>query len=370
MTHPVPPSTSAVRLAVRPRRPAFALAGLVGGLLAGFLAVPAPRLAAAVALEPGLPEYVPSGPVSGVLVCAGNHATDEVMTAWAAGFARYEPGVTLRLRDDTRLTTDAYDVAIADGSIDLIPSAREPVPSETARFTQKLGGPPLVIAVATGSYATKSGTHAIAYYVNAANPLTRISLAEIREIYAPGGRITTWGQLGLTGDWAQQPIHVFTLALTDPNGNPLGIINYLEKRIFGGATQFRRSIYQVDSNGPGLDHHMLNRIVRQVAEDRYAIGFSGFGFPQPGAKALELAETPAGPYFRGTHDEVARRVYPLTRTIYLCVNRRADTALPPAEREFLRFILSREGQAVFTVGPEKYLPLTAALAATERAKVR
>jgi len=339
---------------------------LAAGLVLG--ALPS-RVAAEVTLEAGLPAYVPSGTVRGEIVCAGNHATDEVMSAWAEEFARYEPGVHLRLRDDTRLTTDAYDVAIADGGIDLIPSAREPVPSETERFTRKLGGPPLVVAVATGSYATKSGTHAIAYYVNTANPLTRISLDEIREIYAPGGKITTWGQLGLTGEWAHQPIHVFTLALTDPNGNPLGIINYLEKRIFGGATQFRRSIYQVDSDGPGLDHHMLNNIVRDVARDRYAIGFSGFGFPQPGAKTLALADTRAGPYYRGTHDEVARRVYPLTRTIYLCVNRRADAALPPAEREFLRFILSREGQAVFTVGPEKYLPLTASLAAAERAKV-
>src|SRR6202165_3696602 len=139
-----------------------------------------------------LPSYEQGAPVSGEIVCADNHASDEAMMAWARKFAKYHPGVTLRLRDDTRLTTDAFDVAIAAGDIDLIPSARELVPSETQRLTQKLGAPPLVIAVATGSYATKSGTHALAFYVNAANPLERISVAQIREIYAPHGRITEW----------------------------------------------------------------------------------------------------------------------------------------------------------------------------------
>jgi phosphate transport system substrate-binding protein len=316
-----------------------------------------------------LPSYEQGAPASGEIVCAGNHATDEAMTVWARKFAKYHPGVTLRLRDDTRLTTDAFDVAIAAGDIDLIASARELVPSETQRLTQKLGGPPLVVAVATGSYATKSGTHALAFYVNSANPLVRISIPQIREIYAPGGKITKWGHLGLTGEWADRPIHVFSVPISDPNGNPLRIINYLQQRVFGGKTGLRRSIYQVDSNGPALEQHMLNRIVREVARDRDAIGFSGFAFGAPGAKTLEVAQTDDGPWYKGTHDEVANRTYPLTRTIYLGVNQPVGKPLRPAVREFLRFILSREGQETFTEGVEKYLPLTADVAIAERAKL-
>jgi phosphate transport system substrate-binding protein len=336
---------------------------------AGLLLATGRLLAAGLTVDARLPAYEPGAPVSGEIVCAGNHATDEAMTAWARKFAKYHPGVTLRLRDDTRLTTDAFDVAIAAGDIDLIPSARELVPSETQRLTQKLGGPPLVVAVATGSYATKSGTHALAFYVNSANPLVRISIPQIREIYAPGGKITKWGHLGLTGEWADRPIHVFSVPISDPNGNPLGIINYLQQRVFGGKTGWRRSIYQVDSNGPALDQHMLNRIVREVARDRDAIGFSGFAFGAPGAKTLEVAETDDGPWYKGTHDEVANRTYPLTRTIYLGVNQPVGKPLRPAVREFLRFILSREGQATFTEGTEKYLPLTADVAIAERAKL-
>ena len=341
----------------------YSFVATAGLLFAGRL------LAAGLTVDARLPAYDPGAPVSGEIVCAGNHATDEEMMAWARKFAKYHPGVTLRLRDDTRLTTDAFDVAIAAGDIDLIPSARELVPSETQRLTQKLGGPPLVVAVATGSYATKSGTHALAFYVNSANPLVRISIPQIREIYAPGGKITKWGHLGLTGEWADRPIHVFSVPISDPNGNPLGIINYLQQRVFGGKTGWRRSIYQVDSNGPALDQHMLNRIVREVARDRDAIGFSGFAFGAPGAKTLEVAETDDGPWYKGTHDEVANRTYPLTRTIYLGVNQPVGKPLRPAVREFLRFILSREGQETFTEGMEKYLPLTADVAIAERVKL-
>jgi len=325
--------------------------------------------AALVTLDPGLPAYEPGAKVEGEISVAGNHATDEVMAAWAKKFARIHPGVRVRLRDDTRLTTDAFDVAIAAGDIDLIPSARELVPSERKRLTEKLGAAPLVVAVATGSYATKSGTHALAFYVNAANPVERISLAQLREIYLPGGKITKWGQLGATGDWADKPIQVFSVPISDPNGNPLGIINYLQSRVFKSDKGLRRSIYQVDSNGPRLDQHMLNRIVREVAADPLAIGYSGFDFGAPGAKTLALAETDAGPWYRGTHDEVRARVYPLTRTIYLGVNQPAGRPMRPAVREFLRFILSREGQEAFAEGPEKYLPLTAAAANAERAKL-
>ncbi|MDP9123285.1 MAG: substrate-binding domain-containing protein [Pseudomonadota bacterium] len=293
---------------------------------------------------------------------AGNHATDDLVDAWALAFARFQPDVHIEIRRDTHLTTDAFDAAIAKGDIDLVPSARELVPSEMERLSHKFGGPPIVVPIATGSYATKSGTHAIAFYVNRSNPLEKISVEQIREIYSPDGKITRWGQLGLGGDWSDRPIHVFTVPISDPNGNPLGIINYLAQKVLQGKPGWRRSIYQVDSDGPAIEQHMLHRIVREVASDRYAIGYSGFCFSDPGAKTLAVAETSAGPWYVGTRNEVAERLYPFTRTIYFAANGRQGDPLPPAVREFLRFILSREGQAVMTRGPEKYLPLTAATA--------
>jgi phosphate transport system substrate-binding protein len=324
----------------------------------------------ALELDATLSPYVRGEPVSGTITIAGNHATDDLIQGWADAFSRMQPDVHVTLRNDTRLTTDAFNVAIADGNIDIIPSARELVPAEIKGLAQQLGGPPIVIAVATGSHATKSATHAIALYVNADNPLSKISIEQIREICAPGGKITKWGQLGLTGEWAEQPIRVYTVPISDPNGNPLGIINYLTMRLLDGRPGWRRSIYQVDSNGPAIEQHMLNRIVRQVARERYSIGFSGFAFGAPGAKTLALAETADGPWYAGTPDEVAARQYPLTRTIYLGMNRRTGTPLPPAVREFLRFVLSREGQGLLIVAPVKYLPLTGEVAGRGLAELR
>src|SRR6202035_255856 len=92
---------------------------------AGLLLVGSHLLAAGVTVDPKLPSYEAGTPVSGELVVAGNHATDEVVKAWANKFARYHPQVRVQLRNDTRLTTDAFDVAIASGAIDIVPSARE-----------------------------------------------------------------------------------------------------------------------------------------------------------------------------------------------------------------------------------------------------
>jgi len=307
---------------------------------------------------------------AGGIVYMGNHATDELMAAWVRNFQQTHPDAKFELRDATHLTTDAYDTAIASDDVDLIPSAREPMPLEIERLGRKLGGTPMVLAVGTGSYATKSGTHALALYVNAANPLQRITVDQIRAIYARDGAIKNWGQLGLTGEWADAPIRIYNAPMQDPDGNPMGITNYLRKRLFGSdEAGFRRSLYQIDTTGPDLDHHMLTNIVRLVAENRYAIGFSGFAFATSGVKPLRIAETEAGPYYQGSHAEVAGRVYPFTRTIYLGLTVTEPAKLRPALREFLRFILSPEGQAVFAEGPEKYLPLTPQAAAAERAKL-
>ena len=148
--------------------------------------------AQAAELDAALRPYVADRLVEGHVTIAGNHATDDLVLAWANAFARVQPGVSVDIRRDTRLTTDAFDVAVVRDDIDLVPSARELVPSEMQRLTRKLGGPPLVVPIATGSYATKSGTHAIAFYVNKDNPLTKISIEQLREIYAPDGKITRW----------------------------------------------------------------------------------------------------------------------------------------------------------------------------------
>ncbi|MDD3180508.1 MAG: substrate-binding domain-containing protein [Opitutaceae bacterium] len=308
--------------------------------------------------------------MAGEIVCAGNHATDELVTAWAERFARFHPSVHFQLRHDTRLTSTAFKAAVTEDAADLTPCAREPFGYDLARFRQKYGEAPLVVAVATGSYATKSATHALAIYVHADNPLSRLTIEQLHDIYARDGSIVRWGQLGLPAPWADQPIHVYGLVPGSPNGRQMGIVNYVQLRfLHGGESEFKTDLRLIDDAGPEPENHLLHVIVRAVAADRYGIGYSGFANRAPGAKTLLLADSPDGPFYAGTHDEVARRVYPLTRAIYMCVNQPVTRPLKPAVREYLRFILSREGQQVIADLPEKYLPLTAGFAAIERAKV-
>ncbi len=219
-------------------------------------------------------------------------------------------------------------------------------------FTELAGGAPRLVPVATGSRATKGGTHAIVIFVNEKNPLARISLAQLREIFACDGRITTWGQLGLTGEWATRRISLHGMRVRRETGNPPGIVNFLETRLLAGRA-WRDDLHQYTDEPGGAQS--LEQITRAVAADEAAIGCSGFAYAVPGVKALALGETDAGPFCSGTAEEVAQRRYPLARTIYLGTGPKPDAVT----REFLRYVLGREGQGVIAADAQGFFPLPA-----------
>jgi phosphate transport system substrate-binding protein len=208
------------------------------------------------------------------------------------------------------------------------------------------------VPVATGTRATKGGTHAIAIFVNAQNPLARLTIPQLRQLLIRDGSITTWGQLGLTGDWAGKKIIVHGMLRRRDTGNPPGIVNFLEQRLLAGGAW--RDDIREHTDAPG-GPQALEQIVRAVADDVAALGYSGFGYAVTGTKTLALAETGAGPFFAGTTDEVARRDYPLSRTIYLCLGREPA----PAAREFVRFVLGPAGQRIVAEDPGKFFPFSA-----------
>jgi phosphate transport system substrate-binding protein len=311
---------------------------------------------ASAAAEPGAPGEG--------LTFARADTMDGLVRAWAAGFRRLHPGVALTLRNDTRLSADAFDLLLA-GRVQVAPFVREPFPAEIARFRGKTGHDPLLVPVATGSYATKGGTHAIAVYVADGNPLAGLTLAQLRAIYARDGGIRTWGQLGLGGPWTARPIHVYGMPTRRSTGNPPGIVNFLRQRVLPDS-EFRGDIAECPDSAEGSS---LDRIVRAVASDPDGIGCSGFGNAAPGARTLALAEGEGGPYYAGTPDEVARRIYPLTRTIYLCVDRAPGRPLDPRLGDFIAFVLGPEGQKAVADDPERFLPLPPEMARAEVLKL-
>ncbi|MFT3790837.1 MAG: substrate-binding domain-containing protein [Rudaea sp.] len=316
-----------------------------------------------------LPRYAPKARFAGTLRVSGADTMRDLVAAWAREFRAFQPDVKID-NAATKLSADGVDALLA-GRADVVTYVREPFAAEVDAIARRFGHAPGLVNVAGGSYATKSGTHALAIFVNAANPITHISLDELDAIYSKDRRrgraaITTWGQLGLTGDWADKPIRAYGMLHQRETGNPPGIVNYFRERVLRGG-EIRDGIdEQVDRPGETA----LDAIVHRVAEDPAGIGYSGFAYAAPGTKTLRLAETPRGPYYAGTPDEVARRVYPLSRQIYLGFRASPDAALAPALREFLAFVLSRQGQKIVAEDRMRFIALTPAQAEASRRALR
>jgi len=304
-------------------------------------------------------------------VSIGAHNLDGMMRSWSAAFGRIHPGASIDIRS-VPLSSEGLE-ALIDGRAQLAPLAREAFPSEMRAFTAKFGYPPLLVCVASGSYATKSNTHAIAVYVNASNPLARLTMAQLDAIYSTTRRrgypedITRWGQLGLSGDWADRPIHLYgMLRRREKTGDPPGIVNFMLQEALAGG-EFKPAVREiVDTERTDA----LDGIVAAVANDPAGIGYSGFRNARDGAKTLALGNDAAGPFFAGTLDDVLRRDYPLSRKIFVAVNRKPGTPMDPLVQEFLRFVLSREGQEIVAADSSGYLPLPAQLAEEGRTQLR
>lgn len=315
------------------------------------------------AVDAALPVYDASAPVSGRFTAMRAESMDALMAAWTAGFTRRQPGVEVVLRKDSRFPTDAFP-ALLDGSAQLLPFPRELFAAELASYRRRLGGEPLLVCVGTGSRATRGATHALAIYVHGRNPIARLDADQLRGIFGRGGGITRWGQLGLAGEWTQRAVRAHGMVPRRETGNPPGIVNYLEQRLLGG--EFRPDLAgHADTAGlPALE-----AIVRAVAADPGAIGYGAFDSNVAGVRAVPLATSADAVALAGSEEEIARRDYLLSRSIYLCLHRPAGGKPDPGLREFLRFVLSREGQQILAADLAGFLPLPASLAAAERAKL-
>jgi phosphate transport system substrate-binding protein len=320
------------------------------------------------AVDPSIPAYAPAGPASGEIVCWGDDAFADLMQSWAKEFTALHPAVSFHLF--LKGTSTAVG-ALYTGTAQIGCFGREIRPLEIVSWRRIFSYDPLGFSVATGGYDQYNKTNAVAILVNKDNPLNQISLRQLDAIYSRdrrrGGKepITTWGQLGLTGDWAGRPIHVYGL---DEN---TGTAQFLQFRIL------REGRWQYDIKLPkgapdkmyaGSGNDASAALVKAVAADRYAIGLATFRNLAPSNKALAIGEEDGGPFVAGTEETVVDRTYPLSRLVYIFVNKDPAQPWDPKVREFLSFILSREGQAA-VAAEGAYHPLPAAMVAKERTKL-
>jgi phosphate transport system substrate-binding protein len=311
-----------------------------------------------------LPDYVKSKtPLTGELHSVGADTMEDLMTLWIQDFQTMYPDVHITMEAKASGTAAP---ALTAGTADIGPVAREILPNEEAPFKAKFGYDLTGFSVAGGSYRTPGKTHAIAILVNEKNPVSKLTLAQLDAIYSTTRKrgykeVKTWGDVGATGEFADKPIHLW--GLIQPNG----IAYYLQERVLEGG-EYKSGIAERTTVGslPALE-----AVARGVTDDPYAIGYSSF-FDQAnvkGTKALTLADTEAGPYYSGTFGQVVEQKYPLSRVIYIFVNRKPGTPLDPKVREFLKFVLSKQGQE--DVSKEgSFLPLPASFVREQREKLQ
>ena len=322
-----------------------------------------------------LPEYKPGTNVSGTIRALGNHYMDPMLTKWEDGFRTYQPEVQFENRS---LSTAHAIAALYFDVADLGLMGREIAPLENLAFRRMFKYDPTEIAVATGSYNVPLQTFAFAILVHKNNPLTRISFDQLAGIFGcgPGRNIRTWDQLGLTGEYAHKSIHTYGYA-TGTN-----LASFFELKVFhsnlgGGPTLPEGARWNCDLKEYSNVYDANDKVqtdsgdlmMRDLGRDPYGIAYCGIASKTAQVKTLAVAATSSGPFVDMSRATIVDRSYPLTRSLYIYINRQPGKPLDPKLNEFLTYVLSREGQKAIT-GQEVFFPLTAAAVSAQRKKLQ
>ena len=332
-----------------------------------------------------LPHYKPEVQVSGTIRQWGsNYLTDSPLASYLEkAFQKYQPNV--KFSDNLRTSEHAISSLIF-GVADVGIMGRQIMWDERLAFQREFDYQPTGIIGMTGSYDVSGWNPPIGFYVNAKNPLAHLSMSQIDGIFgdfrtgaydgliwnenaarSADKNIRTWGQLGLTGEWANKPIHVLGYNLE------FHFTEEIETRAFGGVTsKFNGGLieYSNDTNPDGTLKIAGQTMIEDVAKDPYAIAYVAGGelWKTPTVKTLAIGYKDSGPFADLTMGNVRNRTYPFYADVFFWINRDPKKPVDPKLSEYLRFILSREGQEQI-VRDGKYLPLTKAVIEQERKKL-
>lgn len=331
----------------------------------------------------GLPEYRPARQLSGTIRQWGsNYLADSHLAEYLeAGFRKYHPDVVF---EDNLKSTFVGMASLYMDRADIAAMGRKATWEETQAFQRIKESQPVEIAMATGSLDVLGWTFALVPLVHKDNPLAGLTVEQLDGIFGaqrdggwdgnrwdasrargPQKNIRTWGQLGLAGEWADKPIHVYAYST-----------NYhfprdFAEKVMGGGYKWNEQMREFSNAADTRTGRLVSAgdlMVRALTEDKYGITYTGLQNLTSAVKAVPLARTPAGPYLMPTLDTVQARTYPLTREVYYYAVRKPGEQMNPLVEEYLRFVLSREGQeAVQRDG--KYLPMTAEFVREQRSKL-
>ena len=279
----------------------------------------------------------------------------QLVSYWEEGFKRYHPNVSVQY--EMHGTSSAIP-ALFMGAGDLAILGEEIDPAAVKAFEKMKGYPPLGIDLMTGSLDVRNFDYAQMFFVHRDNPIWQLTLAQLDAIFGDEHRrglnnIRTWGQLGLTGEWADKAITPYGWRIDDSFGF------FLEQTLLKGSHHWNCSLkeYAHINRPDGSIYDHGQQILDALAQDRYGIAVSNLRYANASVKAIALGLQAGGPYYQATKENLIERKYPLTRIIPAVVDRAPGQPIDPKVREFLRYILSREGQEA-VVRDGRYLPLT------------
>ena len=318
---------------------------LVGLLAVATLLVTSSVSGQAVKVDVNLPVYQKVKGVSGSVKSVGSDTMNNLMALWAEGFNKLYPNVQVEIEGKGSSTAPP---ALISGQATFGPMSRKMKDKEQDQFEDRYGYKATELPTAIDM---------LAIYVNKDNPVKGLSMAQVDAIFGKNRKlghtkdIRTWGDVGLTGEWAKKPISLYG------RNSASGTYGYVKKHVLGKG-DYKDSVKEQ----PGS-----SSVVQGVARDKFAIGYSGIGYLTADVRAVALAPGSGKDYVAATPANAYTGEYPLARFLLIAVNYKPGSELDPLRREFLKFVFSKPGQDV--VVKDGYYPITAAIAKQALASV-
>ncbi|GKT12442.1 MAG: phosphate transport system substrate-binding protein [Thiomicrorhabdus sp.] len=282
-----------------------------------------------------LPTYQKVSGVSGSLSSVGSDTLANLMTLWAEEFKRTYPNVNIQIQAAGSSTAPP---ALTEGTSSIGPMSRKMKSKETAMFEKKYGYKPTAIGVAID---------ALAVYVHKDNPIKGLSIPQIDAIFSSTRKcgaknnIATWGQAGVTSALADKSIQIYG------RNSVSGTYGYYKKK----------ALCKGDYKSGVNEQPGSASVVQSVSSSLNGIGYSGIGYKTAGVKALPLAKKAGGQFIEANKENSLNGSYPLARVLYVYVNKAPNKPLSPVTAEFLKLVLSKQGQEA--VAKDGYIPLPA-----------
>jgi phosphate transport system substrate-binding protein len=297
-----------------------------------------PFAAGAQGLDPRLPEYHQVSGVSGSVKSIGSDTLNNLMTLWAEGFRSRYPNVQIEIEGKGSSTAPP---ALIAGTAQFGPMSRPMKGAELDTFEKKFGFKP---------FPVRTAVDALAVYVHKDNPIQCLTMQQVDSIFSKTRRgglaqeIRTWGDAGLKGEWADKPISLYG------RNSASGTYGYFkEVALFNG--DYKDSVKEQ----PGS-----STVVQGVASDKFGIGYSGIGYKTADVRSVPIAAKQGEKCFDANAVNAYAGDYPISRFLYVYVNKNPNQPLDPVRGEFVKFMLSKSGQEA-TI-KDGYFPVTGAIA--------